>query len=159
VIVMLRIVLLGLCLGVAGCATQPAATVAASAGTAATAETVAAAERAFAATMAARDFDRFASFIADDAVFINSGKPLRGKAAILAHWKQFYAPPGAPFAWAPEIAELSDGGRLGYTEGPVSGADGKVFARFYSTWQLKPDGRWLIVFDNGYLTCDCRAPK
>ena len=41
------------------------------------------AETAFAETMRARDFQRFAAFIADDAVFINGGKPLRGKPAII----------------------------------------------------------------------------
>ena len=40
-------------------------------------------ERAFAATMAARDQAAFASFIAEDAVFLNGGRgELRGKAAI-----------------------------------------------------------------------------
>jgi ketosteroid isomerase-like protein len=112
------------------------------------AEALRAAESAFAKSMADRDFDAFASHVADDAVFINGGQPLRGKAAVLAHWKRFFEKPAAPFAWQPELAEVA--GDLGYTEGPVSAPDGRVFARFFSTWRRGASGRWLVVFDNGY---------
>lgn len=114
-----------------------------------------AAETAFAATMAARDLDAFAAHIADDAVFINGGKPLRGKAAIVEHWKRFYAAPRAPFSWKPELVEAIDSGRLGYSEGPVSNPDGVVVARYVSTWRLDESGTWKIVFDNGYEVCNC----
>ena len=119
-----------------------------------------AAETAFAATMAARDLGAFATFIADDAVFINGGKPLRGKAAIVAHWQRFYAGPRAPFSWKPEIVEVVESGRLGYSEGPVSDPDGVVVARYASTWRLDADGQWKIVFDNGTEVCRCaKAPS
>ena len=114
-----------------------------------------AAETAFAATMAARDVDAFASHLADDAVFINGGKPLRGKAAIVEHWKRFYAAPRAPFSWKPELVEVIDSGRLGYSKGPVSNPDGVVVARYVSTWRLDAAGVWKIVFDNGYEVCNC----
>jgi len=111
-------------------------------------------ETAFARAMAERDFEAFAAFIHDEAVFINGGSPLRGKPAILAHWKGFFEGPDAPFAWAPEIAEVSAGNGLGYTEGPVRRPDGSSRMRFYSIWKLQPDGRWMIVFDNGYRVGD-----
>ncbi len=114
------------------------------------------AETAFAETMRARDFQRFAAFIADDAVFINGGKPLRGKPAILAHWQGMFKGAQAPFSWRPELAELTDGGRLGYTEGPVMDPAGKPIARFYSVWKRQADGQWRVVFDNGYDLCDCK---
>ena len=47
-----------------------------------------AAETAFAKSMADRDFDAFASHVDEGAVFINGGKPLRGKAAVLEHFKK-----------------------------------------------------------------------
>lgn len=158
---LLRTSLTILALAIAGCAQQPpiASTVALSATSTNAIAAVRAAETAFAATMAARDLNAFASFLADDAVFINNGNPLRGKAAIVEQWKRFFVDRQAPFAWTPQIVELSDGGRLGYTAGPVTSPEGKVFATFLSTWQLKPDGRWQIVFDNGYPTCDCRTGK
>jgi ketosteroid isomerase-like protein len=114
---------------------------------------VRAAEIEFADTMARRDVAAFASFIAEDAVFINGGSPLRGKAAILDHWKRFFSASAAPFAWRPEIVEVTAAGELGYTEGPVVDPAGAAFAKFYSTWRLQPSGRWLVVFDNGYSLC------
>lgn len=49
------------------------------------------AETAFARCMAERKLAAFAAFVADDAVFLDGGRPLRGKAAVLAHWARFYA--------------------------------------------------------------------
>lgn len=113
-------------------------------------------ETAFAATMRDRDFEAFARFVAEDAVFLNGGAPLHGKATILEHWRKFFAAPDAPFSWRPEIAETSGSGLLGATEGPVYSRDGKLIARFYSTWRLEKDGHWRIVFDNGYDVCPGR---
>lgn len=115
-------------------------------------EEVRSAEVAFAASMAARDFAAFGAHVAEDAVFINGGSPLRGKVAVLAHWRRFFEGPTAPFAWEPALVEISGQGRLGYTEGPVT-AGGQVIARFYTTWQHQPDGRWRVIFDNGYSVC------
>lgn len=143
VFVMLAIAVLG------GCAVRPAPVAPAQA-----AAEVRAAEAAFARTMAERDFAAFATFIADDAVFVNGGKPLRGKAEVLAFWKRFFDGPAAPFSWRPELVEIASGGDLGYSEGPVSSPQGKVFARFYSTWRRDGAGRWHVVFDNGYTVCD-----
>ena len=111
------------------------------------------AEENFAATMARRDATAFAEFIAEDAVFINGGNPLRGKAAIVEYWSKFFAPQAAPFAWRPELVEVASSGTLGYTEVPVLLPTGAIFAKFFTTWQLSPSGRWLVVFDNGYSVC------
>lgn len=117
---------------------------------------VRAAETAFAKTMADRDFTAFAGWVADDAVFINGGKPLRGKAEVLAFWKRFFDKPVAPFAWKPEIVEVTARGDLGYTEGPVwLGSAGAPVSRFYTTWRRTPEGAWRVVFDNGYDLCNC----
>jgi ketosteroid isomerase-like protein len=112
--------------------------------------TVEAAEVAFARSMADRNFEAFAAFVADDAVFLNGGQPLRGKPAVLAYWKKFFDGPAPPFSWRPDLAEVNLRGDLGTTTGPVSSPEGKVFARFYSMWRRETDGRWRIVFDNGY---------
>ncbi len=117
------------------------------------------AETGFAQSMARRDFAAFAACVAEDAVFINGGRPLRGKAAVLAHWQRFFQGAQAPFSWRPETAEIAGDGRLGYTDGPVSDPSGAVFARFYSTWMRRPDGRWQVVFDNGYEACPAPAAR
>ena len=116
---------------------------------------VRASEIAFAKTMADRDFMAFGAFIADDAVFVNGGRPLRGKTAILGFWKKFFDVPSAPFTWKPEVAEVIGRGDMGYTTGPVTSAAGTLTAHFHSTWRRGADGRWLIVFDNGYPACGC----
>jgi ketosteroid isomerase-like protein len=121
-------------------------------------EQVAGVERAFAQTMADRDFTAFARFIADDAVFLNDGKPLRGKPAVLAHWKRFFEGSKAPFAWRPEFVEVLETGSLAQTTGPVFGADGAHIANFYSTWRRDTSGTSRIVLDNGYAACRCTKP-
>jgi len=113
-------------------------------------------ELAFAASMAARDHAVFASFLADDAVFLNGGRgELRGKAAITEYWKRYYSAPQAPFSWRPDRVAVLDSGSLAYSTGPVAAPDGKVFARFYSTWRREASDAWRIVFDDGCNVAQC----
>lgn len=133
--------------GLAACAARPASLSSASA-----TEQVRTAELAFAATMARRDLAGFAGYIAADAVFINGGKPLRGKVEIVEYWSRYFKDPNPPFSWQPTIVEVGAQSNLGYTEGPVT-AGSAVIARFYSTWHREANGQWLVVFDNGYAEC------
>lgn len=119
---------------------------------------VRAAETAFAQSMADRDFEAFAGFLDEDAVFVSGGKPTRGKDAILAQWKAFFEGPQAPFAWSPDLVQTSAGGRLGYSTGLVTAPDGTAFARFASTWRRLPSGAWKVVFDHGHPLCKCTGP-
>ena len=112
------------------------------------------AEKAFASAMAERNFSKFASFIDDQAIFIGGGSPIRGKKAILAHWRSFFSGREAPFSWRPEVAEISSVNHIGYTQGPVSNGEGKVVATFASTWRLGGDGKWKVVFDSGFCVCE-----
>jgi ketosteroid isomerase-like protein len=112
-------------------------------------------ELAFAKTMADRDHAAFSSFVADEAVFLNGGKPLRGKQAVITHWKRFFTAPNAPFSWQPDLVEVLASGSLAQSIGPVFRPDGVLVARFYSTWRLERDGVWRIVFDDGYDVCNC----
>ena len=118
-------------------------------------EQVTATEVAFAKTMADRDHLAFSTFIADEAVFLNGGKPLRGKEAVVAHWKRFFAAPSAPFSWKPEFVELLPSGSLAQSVGPVANPDGVVFARFNSIWRLEAPDTWRIIFDEGSDVCRC----
>jgi ketosteroid isomerase-like protein len=93
------------------------------------------------------------AFVAEDAVFLNGGDPLDGRAAIAAHWRAYFTAPAAPFAWAPDRAEVLASGELAATSGPVTRPDGRVVARFASVWRRQPDGRWRIVFDDGHPVC------
>jgi ketosteroid isomerase-like protein len=117
---------------------------------------VMAAERAFAATMRARDLEAFGDFVDDEAVFFAGTAPVRGRAAIVEVWRQYYLGPRAPFSWAPDGVEVLDSGTLAYSGGPVYDAAGKQVGRFNSIWRLQAPGRWKVVFDRGEGMCDCR---
>jgi ketosteroid isomerase-like protein len=115
-------------------------------------------ELAFARTMAERDFDGFARFIDDEAVFLDGNDALRGKAAVLAAWRPTFAGPQAPFAWRPESVEVLASGSLAQSLGPVVAGDGRQVARFHSIWRRTGQGQWRIVFDKGYDVCGCIKP-
>jgi hypothetical protein len=57
----------------------------------------------------------------------------------------------------PEDVAARIAGALAQSVGPVSNPAGKVVARFYSTWRLEDDGRWRVVFDDGYDVCEPRT--
>jgi uncharacterized protein (TIGR02246 family) len=120
-------------------------------------EAVAARERAFAATLARRDRAAFADFVSEEAVFLNGGHPLVGRDEIVRRWSPFFDGPTAPFAWEPDLVAVLASGRLATSTGPVTMPDGTRPSRFYSTWRLEADGRWRVVFDNGYDVCTCPA--
>jgi ketosteroid isomerase-like protein len=105
--------------------------------------------------MADRDHAAFVGLIAEEAVFLNAGKPLRGRDAIAAYWKQFYVAPAAPFSWKPDLVEVLPSGALAQSIGPVMNPAGVVVARYYSVWRREDSGVWRIVFDDGYDVCNC----
>lgn len=113
-------------------------------------------ERAFAATMAKRDHQAFVSFLADEAIFYNGPKVLRGKDAVAAEWKPRYEKPEAPFSWEPDQVEVLDSGTLAHSSGPVRDPQGRIVSRFNSVWRLEAPGKWRIVFDKGERICDCK---
>jgi ketosteroid isomerase-like protein len=115
-------------------------------------------ERAFAATMAKRDHQAFVSFLAEEAIFYNGSKALRGKDTVAAEWKPFYDKAEAPFSWEPDQVDVLDSGTLAHSTGPVRDPQGKIVSRFNSVWRLEAPGKWRIVFDKGERICDCKKP-
>ena len=114
-------------------------------------------ETAFAKTMADRDHAGFASFLAEETVFMGR-TTLRGKAAVAAAWKRYYEGPKAPFSWRPDRVEVLDSGTLGMTSGPVFDEAGQRIGTFNSVWRRETDGRWRIVFDIGCPACEAPVP-
>ena len=114
---------------------------------------VAAVENAFAQTMADRDFDAFAIFVSDEAIFFSRQAPLHGRPAVLEYWKKFFESKEPPFSWKADIVEVLTSGTLALSDGPVYDEHGTIIARFSSIWRLDADGRWRIVFDKGYRVC------
>lgn len=117
--------------------------------------TVAERERAFADTMAQRDFEKFKTFISEEAVFFSGTTPLRGRQQIADAWEGFFKDPAAPFSWEPEQVEVLDSGTLAWSTGPVYDTDGKQLATFNSVWQLDASTQWRIIFDKGNDVCNC----
>jgi ketosteroid isomerase-like protein len=120
------------------------------------------AENGFAATMAARDYQAFATFIADDAVFFGGptgDQSFRGKAAVVESWKGLYEKPAAPFSWRSEAVEVLDSGKLAHSSGPVLNPKGERVGTFNSIWRRESDGSWKVVFDKGCNVCNCAPAK
>ena len=108
-----------------------------------------AAEVAFARTMADRNAQAFAEFIADEAVFFAGTTPLHGKAKVVEGWSPFFKDKEAPFSWAPDQVEVLASGTLALSTGPVRDPSGTTVARFNSLWRLEGPNRWRVVFDKG----------
>jgi len=118
------------------------------------------AEQAFAATMAARDHTAFTRHLADDAIFFDGEKAIRGKAEIATAWKAFFDGSNPPFSWTPENVEVLDSGTLAHSSGPVIDAQGQRVGTFNSVWRREPDGAWRVVFDKACSACACmRTPS
>jgi ketosteroid isomerase-like protein len=117
------------------------------------------AESAFAQTLATRDSQAFAGYVALDAVFFGRRGTLQGRAAVVAGWHPFFEGRAAPFSWSPEIVEVLESGTLALSNGPVRDPTGRQTGTFNSIWRRDPDGHWRVVFDKGCPVCDCsRSP-
>jgi ketosteroid isomerase-like protein len=108
-----------------------------------------AAERAFAKSMADRNPEAFASFIATEAIFFSGQTLLRGKAQVVSGWSRFFEGRTAPFSWEPDQVEVLESGTLALSTGLVRDPEGKVIARFNSIWRLEAPGTWRVIFDKG----------
>lgn len=111
-------------------------------------------ERAFAKTMADRDHAAFESFLSEETVFLAGTTARRGKQAVAAHWKTFFAEPEAPFSWEPETVSVLNSGNLALSTGPVWNAKGMRTSTFTSIWRQEAPGVWRIVFDKGNKYCE-----
>jgi ketosteroid isomerase-like protein len=111
-------------------------------------------ETAFARTMADRDHAAFATFVAEEALFMGRSV-LRGRPAVVAGWKAYFDGATAPFSWQPDRVEVVDSGTLAFSTGPVFDPGGKRVGTFNSTWRLEKDGEWRVVLDSGCPPCPC----
>jgi ketosteroid isomerase-like protein len=115
-------------------------------------------EIAFAKTLADRNPEAFASFLAGEAVFMSGARVTRSAKEVAERWKPFFEGAQAPFSWAPETVEVLDSGTLAMSSGPVRDASGKRTGTYNSVWRRETDGKWKIVLDNGCPACNCDTP-
>lgn len=111
-------------------------------------EEVRQAEIGFAKAFADRDQAKFFSYVAHDAVFLNGLGTLRGKTEVVKQWSRFFDNvPVAPFSWGPERVEITAGGKLGFSMGPIYDPAGRHLGHYSSVWQKQVDGGWKVVID------------
>jgi uncharacterized protein (TIGR02246 family) len=114
------------------------------------------ADVAFDQAAAEGDLERFASLLADEAVFLGGGL-LEGREAILQAWGPLFAENRtAVLRWQPHTVEVSTSGDLGYTIGDFQmtatlpdGSEVETGGTYVSIWQKGDDGRWRVVVDAG----------
>jgi ketosteroid isomerase-like protein len=116
---------------------------------------VRAVERDFAQTMARRDLIAFASFLAEDAIFVGGQATYRGAESILEGWAAFFEGDEAPFSWEPQTVEVLESDGLALTSGPVRDPEGEILGIFNSVWRREASGEWKVIFDKGCPPCDC----
>jgi len=92
--------------------------------------------------------DAFLEFLADESLVFTPG-PAPGK----LFYKNRPALP-IKLSWAPEFADMSAAGDLGYTSGPYeiskTAADPpSSYGHFNSLWRLQKDGSWKVEVDLG----------
>jgi ketosteroid isomerase-like protein len=122
-------------------------------------EEVRRAELAFADSVMANRPERFVALLDDGAVFVG-GEVSRGKAEIVAAWRDYFGPDRPYFEWHPEVVELSADGELGLSRGPWTirgkgkgGAEFEQKGTYNSIWRRQADSTWRVIFDAGCPPC------
>lgn len=108
-------------------------------------------DREFAKQSAARGALAWREFMAPRAAKpANAGVMLIGPEEIGDNMLAAFAS-GFRLSWEPTRAEISRGGKLGYTWGRYhSDFNGKTHEGAYMTvWGKQPDGTWKVIFDTG----------
>jgi ketosteroid isomerase-like protein len=108
-------------------------------------------DREFAKQSAARGSIAWQEFMAPDAAKpANGGRVLVGPLEIGDNMLAAFAS-GFTLSWEPMRAEISRGGKIGYTWGRYHSVfKGKAREGTYMTvWQKQPDGKWKVAFDTG----------
>ncbi|WP_375773661.1 DUF4440 domain-containing protein [Archangium gephyra] len=113
-------------------------------------------DREFNTATQARGGEGWAAYFAPQGVMLRSTGHLIGPDAIRAAMTPVFATPGFSLTWEPSRAELSAGGRLGYTTGRYlrrtrDASGGVVEARgtYMNFWEKQPDGSWKVAADAG----------
>jgi ketosteroid isomerase-like protein len=105
---------------------------------------------------AAADRDRaaFAALLTADTYWAAGGAPNVGPEAVLRDWDDLFQPGGPSLRWAPDRAELSAAGDLGFTVGTwrltardAAGAPVQRTGQYVTVWTRGEDGRYRVAVD------------
>ena len=108
-------------------------------------------DREFAKASAARGHLAWEEFVTSNAAKpANGGRTLIGPQEIGDNMLAAFAS-GLTLSWEPAHAEISRGGKLGYTWGRYRAVvNGKAREGTYmSVWEKQPEGTWKVLFDTG----------
>jgi len=119
-----------------------------------------AADRAFDSAVASRGVEAWVSFFGDSGRQIDRrGDFVVGHAAIRAHMRSLLGDSTRSLRWAPDLADVSGDGSLGYTWGrwTLSGRPDSLRrplaeGRYLTVWRREPDGSWKAEADIGTET-------
>jgi ketosteroid isomerase-like protein len=111
-------------------------------------------EAKFAAETANGGGKAFASWFADDAVTLGTGKAaVLGKSAIAAQAN--WDPKQYRLSWTPQGGQMSPDGDMGFTWGHYEGVSKdrngnavKTTGRYMTIWRKMPDGSWKVALDS-----------
>jgi ketosteroid isomerase-like protein len=108
------------------------------------------AERSFSRTSEEKGIrEAFLTFLAEKAIVFRP-MPAEGRPV----YEQMAPTNPTVLTWAPEIAEVSASGELGYTSGPYEvrpgrGTEPTGFGHYVSIWKKQADGAWKVLLDIG----------
>jgi ketosteroid isomerase-like protein len=123
-----------------------------------TSEEVRRADVEFDLASGARDLERWADLVAEDAVFFGGSRAIEGRQEVVETWAPLFEPEGSvTLRWQPVSAEVSSSGDLGYTRGRYQqtvraedGTESLATGWYVTIWRRSPeDGRWRAVLDIG----------
>jgi ketosteroid isomerase-like protein len=104
----------------------------------------------------ARGVEGWVSFFAENGSMIGSKAPITGHEAIRAVMASALTHPDVSLTWEPRRAEITPGGRLGYTTGRYLRVQKDEVGRrvesrgtYMNIWRKQPDGAWKVVVDIG----------
>ncbi len=107
------------------------------------------------------DVDEFASFLADDAIFMPDDAPAARGESIRTMWEQLLSIPGFGLEWRATSATVAEAGDMGYTIGTYEltveqdGAPMVTVGKYVTLWEKQADGSWKVVVD----CIQCRWPS
>ena len=114
-------------------------------------------ERSFANTVASHDAAAFADHLVADTVFnAASPQPVRGRAAVVADWKEIIEGRELALRWHPQFVSIGADPDVAVSSGPAwteifdpSAKHRYTISRFNSVWKRDADGEWRVLFDGG----------
>jgi ketosteroid isomerase-like protein len=118
-------------------------------------QAVVCAEVGFSRSVENRELDAFMAFLDPEVRFV-TGNISRGPDEVAQGWAGFFEADGPKIRWRPAIVEVVANGTLAISRGPYrltrvseEGEAQDSWGTFNSTWRLKTDGEWRVLFDAG----------